>query len=175
MYDGSTKPYKENVEATRRIADYAHTKQVDVEAELGEIGGKRGAHTPGVRTDPQEGRLFASDTDVDILAVAVGNEHAMRERTAKLDLDLIRHLDSAIPVPLVLHGSSGVPDEEIRSAIKAGMTKINVSTHLNGFFTRAVRAYLDRYPDVTDSRKYIAAGRDAMSEEAERFLKVIAL
>lgn len=175
MYDGSTKPYKENVEATRRIADYAHTKQVDVEAELGEIGGKRGAHTPGVRTDPEEGCSFASDTDVDILAVAVGSEHAMQERTAKLDLDLIGRLDSAIPVPLVLHGSSGVPDDEIRSAIKAGMTKINVSTHLNGFFTRGVRAYLDRYPDVTDSRKYIAAGRDAMSEEAERLLKVIAL
>lgn len=172
MYDGSKLPVEENIASTREVTEYAHTKGVTVEAEIGEIGGKKGAHTPGVRTDPAEAKQFVADTGVDILAVAVGSEHAMQERTARLDHDLIGRLKEAAGVPLVLHGSSGVADEEIQEGIRRGMTKINVSTHLNGFFTRAIREYLDANPDVTDSRKYVAAGRDALSQEAERLLHV---
>src|SRR5690606_32233572 len=109
---------------------------VYVEGELGEVGGKDGAHAPGVRTDPEEARSFVAATGVDALAVAVGSSHAMLDRSAALDLDLISRLHAALPVPLVLHGSSGVADETIVAAVRAGMTKINVSTHLNGFFTR---------------------------------------
>ena len=75
-------------------------------------------------------------------------------------------------VPLVLHGSSGVPDETIVEAIRAGMTKINVSTHLNGFFTNAVRAYLAAHPEVVDSRRYVGAGREALAAEAARLITV---
>ncbi|AZA08820.1 class II fructose-bisphosphate aldolase [Corynebacterium pseudopelargi] len=171
MFDGSTLPYQENVAATREVVDYAHAKGRTVEAELGEIGGKT-AHTPGVRTDPKEASEFVSATGVDGLAVAVGSEHAMQERTASLDLELIAELHDLLDVPLVLHGSSGVPDEEIVKGIRAGMTKINVSTHLNGYFTRAIREFLDANPSVTDSRKYIKAGRDALSGEAQRMLRV---
>lgn len=174
MYDGSTLPWDENLARTQEVVSYAHQHHCDVEAELGEIGGKRGAHTPGVRTDPEEARHFAEVTGVDMLAVAVGSEHAMQQRTASLDIDLIRRLRDAVPVPLVLHGSSGVPDEEILRGIQAGMTKINVSTHLNGFFTRAVRRFLDENPTVTDSRKYIGEGRAALRDEAARMLTVFA-
>lgn len=173
MYDGSTLSYEENVAATREVVEYAHERGRTVEAELGEIGGKT-AHTPGVRTDPNEAEEFVAATGVDGLAVAVGSEHAMQERTASLDLDLISELRDRLDVPLVLHGSSGVPDEEIVKGIHAGMTKINVSTHLNGFFTRAIREYLDENPTVTDSRKYIKAGREALSAEAQRMLEVFA-
>lgn len=171
MYDGSTLAVPENIANTREVVEYAHSRGATVEAELGEIGGK-GAHTPGVRTDPEEARQFVADTGVDLLAVAVGSEHAMQSRTASLDLELIGKLKEAAGVPLVLHGSSGVPDEEIQRGIAAGMTKINVSTHLNGFFTRAIREYLAENPDVTDSRKYIKAGREALSQEAERLIGV---
>lgn len=171
MYDGSTLAVPENIANTREVVEYAHARGATVEAELGEIGGK-GAHTPGVRTDPEEARQFVADTGVDLLAVAVGSEHAMQSRTASLDLELIGKLKEAAGVPLVLHGSSGVPDEEIQRGIAAGMTKINVSTHLNGFFTRAIREYLAENPDVTDSRKYIKAGREALSQEAERLIGV---
>ncbi|HEY8702920.1 MAG TPA: class II fructose-bisphosphate aldolase [Arthrobacter sp.] len=174
MFDGAHLGYAENVGATARIARYAHARGVYVEAELGKVGGKDGAHAPGVRTDPQEAAAFVRETGVDALAVAVGSSHAMTARTASLDLPLIARLRQALDVPLVLHGSSGVPDDEIVAAIAAGMTKINVSTHLNGFFTRAVRAYLQDHPADVDSRKYVSAGRDALIPETARLLTLFA-
>jgi fructose-bisphosphate aldolase class II len=174
MYDGATLDYADNVAATRRVVDAAHSAAVFVEAELGEIGGKDGAHAPGIRTDPDDAAAFTADTGVDALAVAVGSSHAMSDRNARLDLELITRIAQAVPVPLVLHGSSGVPDDEIASAIRAGMTKINVSTHLNGHFTRAVRAALDAEPGLVDPRRYLAAGRTALAGEAARLLTIFA-
>lgn len=172
MFDGSALPYDENVAATVEVADYAHERGAMIEAELGEIGGKDGAHAPGVRTDPREAADFAAATGVDALAVAVGSSHAMTTRTASLDFELIARLHDAVDVPLVLHGSSGVADDDIRTAIAAGMTKINVSTQLNKKFTAAVRDYLADDPGVVDSRKYVRAGRDAVAGEAARLLSV---
>jgi fructose-bisphosphate aldolase class II len=175
MFDASTLPYQENVRATARVVAAAHAAGVSVEGELGEIGGKDGAHAPGVRTDPDEARDFVAATGVDALAVAVGSSHAMTSRTAHLDLERIARLRAALDVPLVLHGSSGVPDDVLAAAIRAGMTKINVSTHLNGFFTRAIRSWLDGDPTMVDSRRYVSAGRAAVAAEAERMLRLFAL
>lgn len=175
MFDGSTMDYEENVEATLRVVDYAHANGVAVEAELGEIGGKDGAHAPGVRTDPDEARRFVGETGVDSLAVAVGSSHAMAERTASLDLDLIGRLRHSVHVPLVLHGSSGVPDETIVQAIRSGITKVNVSTHLNRYFTDAVRLQLAEHPEVVDSRRYVREARAAVRREAARLLTLFAL
>jgi fructose-bisphosphate aldolase class II len=175
MYDGSTLPYAENVSTTARVARRARDAGVLVEAELGRIGGKDGAHAPGVRTDPGEARSFVEATGVDALAVAVGSSHAMTERTASLDVDLVRELHAVLEVPLVLHGSSGVPDDTLVGAVRAGMTKINVSTHLNGFFTRAVRGVLEEQPHLVDSRRYLGAGRRALAPEAARLLRLLAL
>ncbi|WP_308467653.1 class II fructose-bisphosphate aldolase [Rathayibacter soli] len=174
MFDGAKLDYEQNVDATVRIVEYAHARDASVEAELGEIGGKDGAHAPGVRTDPDEAHRFVADTGVDSLAVAVGSSHAMKERVATLDLELIARLHAAVHVPLVLHGSSGVADDQLIAAIVAGMTKINVSTHLNGFFTAAVRAALDADSQLVDSRKYIAPARDALSAEAQRLIALFA-
>jgi fructose-bisphosphate aldolase class II len=172
MFDGSALDYEANVEATVRVVEYAHVNDAFVEAELGTIGGKDGAHVPGARTDPHEAHRFVDETGVDALAVAVGSSHAMTERTAAIDLDLVSRIHAAVHVPLVLHGSSGVTDETIIMAIRAGMTKINVSTHLNGFFTTAVRAYLAAHPEVVDSRRYVGAGREALAAEAARLITV---
>jgi fructose-bisphosphate aldolase class II len=174
MYDGAHLEYGANVESTARVAAYAHERGVYVEAELGKVGGKDGAHTPGVLTDPAEAAEFVAATGVDVLAVAVGSSHAMTERSAALNLARIAELKAALDVPLVLHGSSGVSDANIVAAIAAGMTKINVSTHLNGFFTRAVRQYLDDNPAVVDSRKYLGAGRAALVPEVARLLALFA-
>jgi fructose-bisphosphate aldolase class II len=174
MYDGAKLDFAENVATTRRVVERADAAGVLVEAELGEIGGKDGAHAPGVRTDPGEAARFVAETGVDALAVAVGSSHAMTERVAAIDLDLIRRLAAAVPVPLVLHGSSGVPDETIVRGIRSGLTKINVSTHLNGAFTGAVREYLAAYPAAVDSRSYVAAGRAAVRSEAARLLTLFA-
>jgi fructose-bisphosphate aldolase class II len=170
MYDGATLEFDENVATTRRVVEAADAAGVLVEAELGEIGGKDGAHAPGVRTDPDEAARFVAETGVGALAVAVGSSHAMTERVAAIDLELIARLAAAVPVPLVLHGSSGVPDAAIVRGIRSGLTKINVSTHLNARFTGAVREYLTEHPSVVDSRRYVGAGRAAVRVEAARLL-----
>ena len=170
MFDGSQLSYDDNVEATASVVAHCHVRGVDVEAELGEVGGKDGVHAPGVRTRPDQAVAFVEATGVDALAVAVGSSHAMTERLAALDLELIMELKAAVPVPLVLHGSSGVPDEEIIRAVRAGMTKINIATHLNKVFTAEVRKTLLDKPDLVDSRKYLGPARDAMAAETARLL-----
>ncbi len=144
-----------------------------MEAELGEIGGKDGAHAPGVRTDPGEAAAFVAATGVDALAVAVGSSHAMTTRDARLDDDLIARLAAAVPVPLVLHGSSGVPDDGLASAVRHEMVKVNVATHLNAVLTRAVRDALDAEPALVDPRRYLGPGRDAVAAEVARRLLVL--
>lgn len=170
MYDGSKLPFEDNVATTADVVRQCHRRGVSVEAELGEVGGKDGAHAPGVRTDPAEAADFVARTGVDLLAVAVGSSHAMTSRDAALDADLIARLHDAVPVPLVLHGSSGVSDAGMRDAIRAGITKVNVSTHLNVVFSGAVRAFLDNHPEVVDPRKYARPAFDAVGAEAERLL-----
>ena len=173
MFDGATRPWEENVALTSDIVDRAHAAGVLVEAELGEIGGKDGAHAPGVRTRPDEAARFVEATGVDALAVAVGSSHAMTERTAALDLDLIATIAADVPVPLVLHGSSGVPDEVLVAAVAAGMRKINISTQLNKQFTAAVRQRLDDQPALVDSRRYLGAGRTAIAVEVTRLIQLL--
>ncbi|WP_405843409.1 class II fructose-bisphosphate aldolase family protein [Streptomyces platensis] len=173
MVDASALRYEENVATTADLAAWCHERDAYVEAELGEVGGKDGVHAPGVRTDPDEALAFVRATGVDALAVAVGSSHAMQERTAVLDKDLITALHAALPVPLVLHGSSGVPDEELRRAIAAGMTKINISTHLVSVFTHSIRRTLGADPSLVDSRKYVKPAREAVAEEAARLLGVL--
>ena len=174
MFDGSTLPDDVNRAETARVVALCHAAGVGVEAELGEVGGKDGVHAPGVRTDPTDAARFVADTGVDALAVAVGSSHAMTDRTAELDTDLIAALRDSVPVPLVLHGSSGVPDDGLVAAVKAGMTKVNVATHLNQVFTRAMTERLDASPTV-DTRKYLGAARDAVTDEAARLLQLLAL
>ncbi|MFF3301372.1 ketose-bisphosphate aldolase [Streptomyces sp. NPDC001741] len=174
MFDASALPYEDNVTATREIVVHCHARGVWVEAELGEIGGKDGAHAPGVRTDPAEARAFVEATGVDALAVAVGSSHAMLTRDAVLDFALISRLRDAVAVPLVLHGSSGVGDTGLAAAIGAGMTKVNISTHLNKLFTRAVRTYLDTHTEAADPRAYLGPARDAVAAEVTRLLGILA-
>ncbi|WP_374982571.1 class II fructose-bisphosphate aldolase [Streptomyces fradiae] len=179
MVDASRLGYGDNVKATAEAVRWGHARGMWVEAELGRVGGKDGeppldAHAPGARTDPAEAAAYVAETGVDALAVAVGSAHAMTERTAALDHALIAALRAALPVPLVLHGSSGVPDEDLRAAVRAGMTKINVGTALNTAYTGALRAHLAAHPRTVDPRRYLAEAREAMTATAARFLTAVA-
>ena len=178
MYDAARLPYAENLAATRAAADWAHSQGLWIEAELGEVGGKHGrppldAHAPGARTDPAEARAFVADSGVDALAVAVGSAHAMTERTATLDHDLLKRLATTLDVPLVLHGSSGVRDDELTAAVAGGIAKVNVGTALNVAMTGAIREFLAAHPEAVDSRTYLSAGRDAMAEAARRIIRML--
>ena len=175
MFDGSALDDSANRDRTKAVVQRCHATGVSVEAELGEIGGKEGAHAAGARTDPRAAMRFAEETGIDALAVAVGSSHAMTNRTAKLDLELIRKIKTAVPVPLVLHGSSGVPDPTLTNAVRAGMVKVNIATHLNRIFTAAVRDLLAADAGVVDTRKYLGAARRAVEAEAARLLELLAL
>jgi fructose-bisphosphate aldolase class II len=173
MFDASALPYARNVAMTRAVGAWCHARGLWVEAEIGEVGGKDGVHAPGARTRPEEAARYAAATGADGLAVAVGSSHAMLSRDAELDLGLIRRIRSAVAVPLVLHGSSGVPEGTLAAAVAAGMTKINLATQLNKVYTAAVRGALAGDPALVDPRRYGAAGRAAVTQEVTRLLGVL--
>ncbi|MET8770944.1 class II fructose-bisphosphate aldolase [Streptomyces sp. NPDC004658] len=178
MYDAARLPYAGNLAATRAAVDWAHAQGLWIEAELGQIGGKDGrppldAHAPGARTDPGRARDFVAGTGVDALAVAIGSAHAMTTRTAVLDLGLLGRLSAALSVPLVLHGSSGVPDDALVAAVGGGIAKVNVGTALNAAMTGAIRDFLTARPEAVDSRTYLGAGREAMAAEVRRIIGVL--
>ncbi|GAX51955.1 class II fructose-bisphosphate aldolase [Streptomyces olivochromogenes] len=178
MYDAARLPYEDNLAATRAAADWAHAQGLWIEAELGAVGGKNGeppldAHAPGARTDPAEARAFVADSGVDALAVAIGSSHAMTTRTATLDHERLKRLTAALGVPLVLHGSSGVPDGELSAAVAGGIAKVNVGTALNIAMTGAIREFLAAHPEAVDSRKYLSVGREAMAGTVARLIRVL--
>jgi fructose-bisphosphate aldolase class II len=163
MLDASSRPWAENVRLTTETAAWVHEQGATLEAELGVVGGKDGIHAPEARTDPDDARRFVEQTGVDALAVAVGTSHAMLDRSARIDFELIERLRATVPVPLVLHGSSGVRDEDLAEAIRRGITKINIATQMNQAFSGAVRAHLERDAVIVDPRTYLASGRLAMA------------
>ncbi|CAN2245671.1 class II fructose-bisphosphate aldolase [Candidatus Planktophila dulcis] len=173
MFDGSKLAYDENVAASARMADLCKSYGATLEVEIGEVGGKDGVHAPGVRTNPLEAKAFAEATGAHLLAVAVGSSHAMTTRDATLDFDLIAEIAKTVGVPLVLHGSSGVSDSDLQKAVKSGMSKINIATHLNNVFTHEIREALGANPKLVDPRKYIAPGRDAVASEVARLLALL--
>lgn len=174
MFDGSRLDDAANVERTAALAAELHADGIWVEAELGEIGGKDGVHSATARTEPAEAARFVEQTGVDGLAVAVGSSHAMREQSAVVDLDLVAALRDAVPVPLVLHGSSGVADALVRDACRAGIRKVNVGTRFTLVFSDALRGALAADPSAVDPRRYLRDARDAVREDAAHVLGVIA-
>ncbi|MFI9612774.1 ketose-bisphosphate aldolase [Streptomyces sp. NPDC052023] len=178
MYDAARLAYADNLAATRAAADWAHAQGLWIEAELGQVGGKDGqppldAHAPGARTEPAQARAFVTDTGVDALAVAIGSSHAMTTRTATLDHTLLKRLSGTLDVPLVLHGSSGIPDGELTAAVAGGITKVNVGTALNVAMTGAIREFLAAHPEAVDSRKYLSVGREAMARTVTALLRTL--
>ncbi|MFE6281161.1 ketose-bisphosphate aldolase [Streptomyces sp. NPDC057877] len=179
MYDAARLPYAENLAATRAAADWAHAQGLWIEAELGEVRGKHGAppldpHAAGARTDPAEAKAFVAASGVDALAVAVGSSHAMTTRTAALDHALLHQLAAAVDVPLVLHGSSGLPDGELRAAVAGGITKVNIGTALNLAMTGAIRCFLADHPEAADTRTYLSVGREAMARTVTETVRTLA-
>jgi len=173
MFDGSKLSYADNVAASARMAALCKSYGATLEVEIGEVGGKDGVHAPGVRTDPLEAKAFAEATGADLVAVAVGSSHAMTTRDATLDFNLIAEIARTVEIPLVLHGSSGVSDPDLQRAVKAGMSKINIATHLNNVFTHEIRESLSANLKLVDPRKYIAPGREAVAKEVARLLTLL--
>lgn len=176
MFDGSKLPFDQNVAVTKRIVEIAHPCAIPVEAELGKVlqskDGVTQADVQAAMTDPLEARRFVELTGCDTLAVAVGSVHAMRAKQAALDVDRVEAIRRQIPIPLVLHGSSGVTEASIVAAIQHGVAKVNVATYLNEGFVEGLRAGLAKYPDDVDPRKALQMGRDAVKERVRQQIRL---
>lgn len=175
--DGKTpRSYEENVEITRKVIEAAHSIGVSVEAEIGRLG-QIGEDSITALTDPEEAERFVNDVgSIDMLAVAIGTRHGLFKGRPIIRSDRVKEIIDRINIPLVMHGGTGVPDEDIRSAIKAGIAKINIDTQIRVAFYEAVRdavlatekehAKADASGDTRkyDIRKILSPGRDAMTE-----------
>jgi fructose-bisphosphate aldolase class II len=163
MFDASSDTLDENVTRTRDIVAWAHEAGISVEGELGVVGGKDGAVTSADgMTDPDAAAAYVDATGIDALAIAVGTEHGMTEQRVALDIGRIEAIRRAVSMPLVLHGSSGVPDDDLAEAVRLGITKVNMATQLNVAYTGTIRQVLAQDREMTDPRIYGAAGRAAI-------------
>lgn len=167
MIDGSQKEFEENIALTKAVVDACHAGGVPVEAELGKVGGKEDGLDGGEGngyTVPEEAAEFVARTGVDFLAVAIGTAHGVYKGVPKLDIERISRIRELVSIPLVLHGTSGVPDDTVRECIARGMCKVNYATDLRIAFTEGVKEYLQKKPDVYDPKKYGAVGREKVKQ-----------
>ncbi|HFZ1320094.1 tagatose-bisphosphate aldolase subunit GatY [Klebsiella aerogenes] len=168
MIDGSHLPFEENIILVRRVTEYCHHMDCSVEAELGLLGGIEddkdvdAAHS--FLTDPQQAVAFVERTGIDSLAVAIGTAHGLYTQRPEIDFARLEKIGQLLSIPLVLHGGSGVPDEDVIQSIKLGIAKVNVGTELKIAFAGAVKAYFAENPDASDPRFYMRKGMDAMKE-----------
>lgn len=168
MFDGSHYSFEENIRLTKEVVKAAHAMGVSVEGELGTIGGVEDDisvdESDANLAKPEEAIRFYEETGVDCLAIAVGTAHGMYAGEPNIRFDIIEKVASAIPVPVVLHGGSGVPDDMIKKSIAAGVGKINVNTENQVACTQTIRDVLNQDAKVYDPRKYLTPARKAMVE-----------
>jgi len=176
MFDGSHLPLKENAAVTRRLVDSSLRAGFSVEAELGRISGTEDKISVSEKeaffTDPEEAHYFASLTGVDALAVSIGTAHGHYHGEPKLDFERLTKIRSLILTPIVLHGSSGVPEEAIREAIKRGARKINIDTDIREAFIGAMRRELTTAPEQTDPRKILGPARENAMEVVRKKIRL---
>ena len=165
MIDGSKLPFEENIALTAKVVEVCHCGNVPVEAELGMVGGKEDGMEGGnmdIYTDPDQAAEFVQRTGVDFLAVGIGTAHGVYKGEPKLDVERLSQIRAKVSVPLVLHGTSGVPDDVVRDCIRRGICKVNYATDLRIAYTKAVRETLENDPAIIDPKKFGAAGRKAV-------------
>jgi tagatose 1,6-diphosphate aldolase GatY/KbaY len=172
MIDGSHLPLEENIALTRRVVEMA--RGLPVEAELGTVGGKEDDRSARLQyTEPAEAERFVRETGVFSFAPAIGTAHGVYRAEPKLDLERLRAIRDATGIPLVLHGTSGVPHEVVRRCIAYGVCKVNYATELRIAFSDAVRQYLTQKPAAIDPKKYSGAGRDAVQKRVGELIVLL--
>lgn len=168
MYDGSKLPLEENIKITLKVLEVARPVGVSVEAELGKImGTEDDIHVDereSLFTDPEEARIFVERTGVDSLAVAIGTAHGQYKGEPKLDFERLEKIRKLVGIPIVLHGSSGVPDDAIRKAISLGVRKVNIDTNIREVFVGKIREELERDKKEIDPRKILGPAKEAAVE-----------
>jgi tagatose 1,6-diphosphate aldolase GatY/KbaY len=174
MIDGSKLPFAENIEVSRRVAEVAHPNNIPVEAELGKVGGKEDdlEAVADTNTDPQEAKEFVEKTGIDSLAVAIGTAHGFYVGTPVLDKERLSEIRKVVDIPLVLHGASGLSDEDVSDCVKRGICKVNFATELRKAYTDAGKALLKEKPDTFDPKKLGEVGMAAVTKLVKSRMKV---
>ncbi len=164
MIDGSQKPFEQNIAVTRLVVDAAQAYGVPVEAELGQVGGKEDdlSAEQDVYTDPAQAAAFVARTGADSLAVAIGTAHGIYHTAPVLDKKRLSDIRRAVSVPLILHGASGLADEDVRDCISRGACKVNFATELRIAFTNGVKSALLEHPDAFDPKVLGKVGRESV-------------
>ena len=168
MIDGSKEKFEDNAAVSASVARMAHAMGIPVEAELGTVGGKEDNHSVSESeksyTDPAEAEEFAKLTGVDSLAVGIGNAHGFYKGVPELKFDILAETRRRVSIPIVLHGASGIPDEDVKKATGLGICKVNFATELRDAYSKGMKAYLAEKPETFDPKKYGAAGREAVKK-----------
>lgn len=176
MYDGSHLPLEENIAITRQVVEAAQTVGVSVEGEIGRLVGIEEhiqvSELEGALTDPQEAKRFAEETDIDMIAVAIGSRHGFYKGEPKLDFERLAAIRNLVDIPIVLHGGSGIPESHIRQAIDLGVRKINIDTELRDVFVRTAGKVMEENPDEIDPRKILGPAREQMKERVKEKMRL---
>lgn len=176
MIDGSHGSFEENIAVSKAVADACRPSGIPVEAELGKVGGKEddldgGDDNP--YTDPEQAAEFVKRTGITSLAVAIGTAHGVYQGEPKLDLERLSEIHKAVEIPLVLHGTSGVPDETVTECVNRGICKVNYATDLRIAFTSGVKKVFAEHSEVIDPKKYNAAGKECVKSYVKTKMQVV--
>ncbi len=166
MIDGSKLPFEENVTVSHKVAEMCAAGGIPVEAELGTVGGKEDDRESqgDIYTDPEKAAEFAERTGVFSLAVAIGTAHGFYARTPVLDVNRLTEIRKRVEIPLVLHGASGLSDEQVAECVRRGICKVNFATELRDAYSKGVKKVLRENPEVFDPKVYSKEGRERVKE-----------
>lgn len=173
MIDGSKHELKENIEITKAVVDYAHERGISVEAEVGHIGGTEDNVSSSILNATLEDCVeLYKNTGIDSLAPALGSVHGFYKGEPNLDFKTMQEINNTLPIPLVLHGGTGIPEDKIKQAISCGISKININTDLQVVWSKAVREFLNTDEKVYDPRKVIGSGESAMKNQINKIVTI---
>ena len=172
MYDGSELPFEQNIENTRKVVKLAANYNVNVEAELGYIAKLNQSTNKVAFTSAEDALKFVDATGVNTLAVAIGTAHGFYKEKPKLDFERLKEIKAAVNIPLVLHGGSGVPVEDVQKAIRLGVCKVNVATELKNIFMQTLKSVLQETDEI-DLRKVFPTATDAVKNLVIEKLKMV--
>ena len=174
MIDASKEDLDTNISMTKKVVDYAHKYNVTVEAEVGHVGGVEDDISSDIAYAKTEDAVrLVKETNIDLLAPAVGSAHGVYKGTPKIDYQRIKTIQEQTNLPLVLHGGSGIPDDIIIESIKSGINKLNINTDLQIVWSEAVRNFISKDDEVYDPRKIIKSGEQALKEKAKEKIYIL--
>lgn len=176
MYDGSQLPLTENIGTTQEIVKLAHACGIPVEAEIGSVGySDPNMMVKAFYTEPEEARMFAEETGVDALAVAVGSLHRMEQQAAIIQFDRLQAIQDLVDTPLVIHGSTGITDEDLTKLVTYNVVKVNIGTALRMAFGHTLREEMNQHPHQFDRISLFKRPMKEVQEEAMRKMKILGL